>query len=113
MNALPTLQDKFDAVAQGMAGFFAQTTFAVSYAGKKSFGSCDKHIQALFPAGEPIGIGILLEVTAADGWFYVVFMQDWREDVYFNAFLKEIVSLNLDFDLLYSSEAKAPTFSLM
>lgn len=113
VNALPTLQDKFDAVAQGMAGFFAQTTFAVSYAGKKSFGSCDKHIQALFPAGEPIGIGILLEVTAADGWFYVVFMQDWREDVYFNAFLKEIVSLNLDFDLLYSSEAKAPTFSLM
>lgn len=112
VNSLPTLQDKFDAVAGGMAGFFEQTTFAISYSGKKSFGSCDGHIKALFPAGEPIGIGILLEVTAADGWFYVVFMQDWREDVYFNAFLKEIVSLNLDFDLLYSSEAKAPSFSL-
>lgn len=112
VNALPTLQDKFNAVAQGMEGFFAQTTFAVSYAGKKSFGSCDKHISAIFPAGEPIGIGILMEVTAADGWFYVVFMQDWREDVYFNAFLKEIVTLGLDFDLLYSSEAKAPKFSL-
>lgn len=112
VNSLPTLQDKFNAVAQGMAAFFAQTTFAISYAGKKSFGSCDKHISAIFPAGEPIGIGILMEVTAADGWFYVVFMQDWREDVYFNAFLKEIVTLNLDFDLLYSSEAKAPSFSL-
>lgn len=112
VNGLPTLQDKFDAVAQGMAGFFAQTTFAISYSGKKSFGTCDKHIEAIFPAGEPIGIGILMEITAADGWFYVVFMQDWREDVYFNAFLKEIVSLGLDFDLLYSSEAKAPTFSL-
>lgn len=112
VNGLPTLQDKFGAVGQGMADFFAQTTFAISYSGKKSFGSCDRHIQALFPAGEPVGIGILMEVTAADGWFYVVFMQDWREDVYFNAFLKEIVSLNLDFDLLYSSEAKAPAFSL-
>ena len=112
VNSLPTLQDKFDAVAQGMKAFFDQTTFAVSYSGKKSFGSCDRHIEALFPAGEPIGIGILMEVTAADGWFYVVFMQDWREDVYFNAFLKEIVSLGLDFDLLYSSEAKAPAFSL-
>lgn len=112
VNSLPTLQAKFDAVAQGMEAFFNQTTFAVSYTGKKSFGTCDKHIEALFPAGEPIGIGILMEVTAADGWFYVVFMQDWREDVYFNAFLKEIVSLGLDFDLLYSSEAKAPAFSL-
>lgn len=112
VNSLPTLQDKFDAVAQGMGAFFNQTTFAISYSGKKSFGSCDRHIEALFPAGEPIGIGILMEVTAADGWFYIVFMQDWREDVYFNAFLKEIVSLGLDFDLLYSSEAKAPSFSL-
>ena len=112
VNSLPSLQDKFDAVAQGMGAFFNQTTFAVSYSGKRSFGTCDKHIHALFPAGEPIGIGILMEVTAADGWFYIVFMQDWREDVYFNAFLKEIVTLGLDFDLLYSSEAKAPSFSL-
>ncbi|MCQ2156337.1 MAG: hypothetical protein MJY57_03955 [Bacteroidales bacterium] len=112
VNSLPTIQDKFDAVAGGMNAFFKQTTFAISYSGKKSFGSCDKHIEALFPAGEPIGIGILMEVTAADGWFYIVFMQDWREDVYFNAFLKEIVGLGLDFDLLYSSEAKAPSFSL-
>ena len=112
VNALPTLQDKLDAVGQGMGAFFNQTTFAISYSGKKSFGTCDRHIAALFPAGEPVGIGVLMEVTAADGWFYVVFMQDWREDVYFNAFLKEIVSLGLDFDLLYSSEAKAPAFSL-
>lgn len=112
VNSLPTIQAKFDAVGQGMAAFFAQTTFAVSYSGKKSFGSCDKHIEAIFPAGEPIGIGILMEITAADGWFYITFMQDWREDVYFNAFLKEIVTLGLDFDLLYSSEAHAPKFSL-
>lgn len=112
INSLPTLQDKFTAVAKGMETFFQQTTFAISYSGKKSFGSCDRHIEAMFPAGEPVGIGILIEVTAADGWFYIVFMQDWREDVYFNAFLKEIVNLGLDFDLLYSSEAKAPSFSL-
>ncbi len=112
VNSLPTLQDKFNAVEQGMKTFFDQTTFAVSYSGKKSFGSCDRHIEAFFPVGEPVGIGILMEVTAADGWFYIVFMQDWREDVYFNAFLKEIVGLGLDFDLLYSSEAIAPPFSL-
>ena len=112
INSLPTLKDKFDAVQAGMEAFFSRTTFSVSYSGKKSFGSCDKHIAALFPVGEPIGIGILMEVTAADGWFYIVFMQDWREDVYFNAFLKEIASMNLEFDLLYSSEAIAPKFSL-
>lgn len=112
INTLPTLNDKFGAVQQGMQAFFDQTTFAISYSGKNSFGTADRHISSLYPAGEPVGIGILMEVTAADGWFYVVFMQDWREDIYFNAFLKEIVSLGLDFDLLYSSEAHAPKFSL-
>ena len=112
INGLPTIEDKFAAVAQGMEGFFQQTTFAISYSGKKSFGSADRYITALYPAGEPIGIGILIEITAADGWFYITFMQDWREDVYFNAFLKQIVTLGIDFDLLYSSEAHCPRFSL-
>lgn len=112
VKALPTLQDKLAATAAGMEAFFDRTTFAISYSGKKSFGSVDRHISALFPAGEPTGIGILMEVTAADGWFYIVFMQDWREDVYFNALLKEIVALGLDFDLLYSSEAHAPKFAM-
>lgn len=112
INNLPTLNDKFSAVQQGMQSFFDQTTFAISYSGKRSFGTADRHISSLYPVGEPVGIGILMEVTAANGWFYIVFMQDWREDIYFNAFLKEVLSYGLDFDLLYSAEAKAPRFSL-
>lgn len=112
VNSLPTLQDKFAALEPGGQQMADGTTFCVSYAGTKSFGSCDKHIEALFPVGDIMGAGldILIEVTTADGWFYVSFIQGWREDVYFNAFLKEIVENNLDFDLIYSSKCKSPRF---
>lgn len=101
-----------DSLRPGGQQFADATTFCLSYAGTKSFGSCDKHIEALFPVCDIMGLGldIVIEVTTADGWFYVSFMQGWREDVYFNAFLKEIVENNLDFDLIYSSKCKSPRF---
>lgn len=112
INALPTLEDKIKTAQAAMAGVFRSHTFSVSYSGKSSYGSCDKHIAALFPQPQAVGCGILMEITAADGWFYITFIQEWREDVYFDAFIKEIIARGLDFDLLYSAQSRPAGFSL-
>lgn len=104
LAAFPTLQEKLDAAKAAMGSLFDSHTFLVSYSGKSDFGSCDKHIEALFPEPHATGIDTLIEVTSADGWFYLAYNQEWRNDVYFNAFVKQIVALGLDFDLLYSGE---------
>ena len=102
LSEMPTLEEKCKAASDGMTGLFRAHTFLVSYSGRSNFGSCDKYIKATFP--QPYGreIGILMEITSVDGNFYIDFIQEWREDVYFNAFIKELRSLGVDCDLLYS-----------
>lgn len=108
----PTLEKKLEVGQATLASVMKSHTFLVSYSGKGSFGSCDKHIAAAFPQVSAKGMNILMEVTSADGWFFITFIQEWREDVYFNAFMKEIVAQGLDFDLLYSAHNEQPGFSL-
>lgn len=55
---------------------------------------------------------MLIEVTSADGWFDLAISQEWQEDVYFNAFLKELTSLGLEYDLLYSAPNVPARFCL-
>lgn len=112
ISNLPTLEEKIAASKAAMAGVFTSHSFSVSYSGKSTYGSADKHIKALYPQPEAKGIGILIEITAADGWFYLTFAQEWCEDVYFDAFLKEIIAHGLDFDLLYSGQSDPAGFSL-
>lgn len=104
INALPTLEQKLAAAQQIMEMAVKTRTFSVSYSGKSCFGSCDSHIAALFPQLYIKNIGLAIEITATNGKFYLTISQGWREDVYFNAFLKELTALGLDYDLLYSAQ---------
>lgn len=112
INALPSLEEKIKTARAAMNGVFESHTFSVSYSGKSTYGTCDKHIAALFPQPEAKGIGVLMEITAADGWFDITYIQEWREDAYFDAFLKELIAHGIDFDLLYSAQNRPALFSL-
>lgn len=111
INSLDTLEEKLALGYSAMQTVADSHTFLVSYSGKSSYGTCDKHIKALYPQTGIKNMGILLEVTSADGWFYITFIQEWKEDIYFNAFIKEIISHGLDFDLLYSGQDQPARFT--
>lgn len=104
LNSLPTLEQKIKTGTEAMNSLFKAHTFLVSYSGKSNFGSCDKHIAAVIPAPYSHDLGILVEITAADGYFEITWAQDWSMDLYFNGFLKELSSLGLEYDLLYSGQ---------
>ena len=50
------------------------------------------------------GTGFVVEIAATNGKFYLTITQEWKEDVYFNAFLKELTAEGIDYDLLYSAQ---------
>lgn len=112
VNDMPTAREKIAAAHKMWEDAVLGRTFAVSYSGRSKFGTCDQYLKAFFPQVSAFMMGLLIEVTTADGWFYVTFIQEWKEDVYFNAFLKEIVSFGIDFDLLYSSEETRAIYTL-
>lgn len=112
VNALPTLKEKTDAAIGAMQTLFLSHSFLVSYSGKSNFGSCNEHIAAFFSQPYTRNFNMLIEVTSADGWFDLAISQEWQEDVYFNAFLKELTSLGLEYDLLYSAPNVPAKFCL-
>ena len=80
------------------------TTFQVSYVGLANMGAVAQYVTEaeLENAGE----GIMIEIMAVNGAFYLDFMQQWQEDLYFNAFCEELSSLGFDYELLDSGEQK-------
>lgn len=110
INAQPTLQGKIETAREAMKGAMTSHTFSVSYSGKSSFGTCDKHIAAFYPDVDARGIGLLLEICSADGKFFITFIQEWKEEVYFDAFLKELTRHGLDYTLLYSAPIEQSIF---
>lgn len=85
----------------------APYTFAVSYAGKNDFGECGAHIRGI--ASEVFVLSpMTLEVTVAGGNFFVTFSQLFEEDIYFNAFLKELESLGVEYRIVDESYIEGP-----
>ena len=80
------------------------TTFQVSYVGPANMGAVAQYVTEteLENAGE----GIMIEIMAVNGAFYLDIMQQWQEDLYFNAFCEELSSLGFDYELLDSGEQK-------
>ncbi|MDO4496983.1 MAG: hypothetical protein Q4B58_03995 [Bacteroidales bacterium] len=80
-------------------------TFAVSYSGKSTFGSCDKHIHAFYSMPN-VGCcpDLLIEITVMDGLFYICWEQQFKESLYFDAFIKEMELLGLGYKLISSGE---------
>lgn len=93
------------AVVKKVGGTYS---FMVSYSGKVSYGSCDKHIRGLYSDPNQTGVGMLTEITVADGHVLLNCMQEWKEDVYFNAFLDQLKSFGLDYEVVYSGPSGAP-----
>jgi len=102
IKSLPTLEQKNEISCKAMNSLFLSHTFFVSYSGKSNFGSCDKYILGTSPQPYAHNLGMLLEITASDGWFDITLAQEWSIDVYFDAFLKELTSCGIDYELLLS-----------
>jgi len=71
-----------------LRGIDLKGTFNLSYTGKVSYGTCDKHIRGLF--SEPnFGSDFACEVTVAKGQFILDIHQNWKEPVYVDALISE------------------------
>ena len=100
IDSLPQLSDKkavMFKVLKSMQGSMA--SFSVSYMGPAKFGAVEpyvKEIRALSAVGEN---AILVEITAANGYFYLDFVQQWQEEIYFDAFCEQLSLQGIPYEL--------------
>ena len=107
---IPTVDGKKQFMQKLMSSYKNNSTFEVSYVGPAKLGATERYVSEaeLENAGE----GIMIEVMAANGSFFLNIMQQWQENLYFDAFCEELSEIGLDYELLYCGEQKVAKVSL-
>ena len=113
IDSLPQLTDKKAVmlkVLKSMQGSMA--SFAVSYMGPAKLGAVEpyvKEIRVLSAVGEN---AILVEIMSANGYFYLDFAQQWQEEIYFDAFCRQLSLQGIPYELDGIEVHKAPGVEL-
>ena len=81
----------------------------VSYVGKANFGDSEKYITS-FKTETDTPSPILIEVAAVNGKFYLDFIQNFKDERYFNAFKKELEKLNIKCEVRDPIKQDLPRF---
>lgn len=87
-------------------------TFTLSYVGRASFGDCEKHIKEIYSDADAKHTGIFVEVNSIGDYFFLNFVQEWKERLYFDEFCNQMKGLGLEYEVLREGEFKIPDVSL-
>ena len=91
-------------------------TATVSYVGKADFGEAARYIQeyeALPSTALPsTHVPLTIEMSAVNGFFFINFIQYFKETDYYYAFLQQLRENEIDYDVLNMTEARYPDIEL-
>ena len=91
-------------------------TATVSYVGKADFGDaewCILENDALPSTALPsTHVPLTVELSAVNGYFFLNFIQFFREEDYFRVFVRQLRQNNIDYDVLDVTEARYPRITL-
>ena len=93
---LPTIEMKTQTAMQITGSFYNSSTYMVSYVGKWQYPQLGQHIKE-FWTSTPVGPFPLIEIAAVNGEIFVSMMQSFSEHLYYDAFLDELRSNNIEF----------------
>lgn len=110
VDRIPTLEGKKQMMQGVLNSYRNASTFQVSYVGPANMGAVDRYI--IEAEAENAGEGLTIEVMAVNGSFYLDIMQQWQEDLYFDAFCEELASLGFDYELLDCGELNIANVAL-
>lgn len=89
---------------------------AVSYVGKADFRDAEHYIQeyeALPSTALPsLHVPLTIEMSAVNGYFFINFIQYFRETDYVNMFICQLRDNAIDYDVLNTAEARYPRMEL-
>lgn len=100
METIPDLQSRKKMLQQVVSSFLDVDTFKVSYVGRSAMGAAETYIQSIYTQVDLNGSGIMLEVNSVNGKFCLSFLQEWEEDVYVKAFLRQLEQEGIDYTLV-------------
>lgn len=99
LKELPDLASRRFMMQKAVSASMGADTFKVSYVGKCGMGAAERYTKTMGTMIDLNGSGIMIEVNAVNGWFFLEFMQEWEEDVYVNAFCRQLEAEYIGYEL--------------
>lgn len=74
--------------------------FYVSYVGRCQFEETEKYINQFYTEPCVTGMGLMIEMNCLNDKFYLTFLQEWVESIYFDIFLKKLKECNISYKVI-------------
>lgn len=87
---MPDIASKKGYMRKVVARSMQMDTYKVSYVGKAALGDAEQYVSSIDSCLDISGAGIMVEVNSVHGTFHLSFMQEFAEDVYVKAFLRQL-----------------------
>lgn len=99
IDSLPRLADKKSAMFKVLKSMFGMNSYAVSYMGPARLGSVEQYVKEIRALSGVDENAILVEIMSANGYFYLDFVQQWQEEIYFDAFCRQLSLQGIPYEL--------------
>ncbi|MDY5986746.1 MAG: hypothetical protein SPJ81_07295 [Lachnoclostridium sp.] len=100
MDQLPTVEAKRAMANKMRESFMGRTSYVVSYVGQAKMGEAERYVKEIQIENELGNDGIVIEVIAANGYFFLEFAQQWGEELYFQGFCEELTAQGIGYEVL-------------
>lgn len=108
VEKVPSVWLKEKLVKKARAGSGKRRTFAISYVGKACFDDAEKHITAFYTDALEGGINMMMEINAVNDYFFISFVQEWKERLYFDAFCQQLEQLGFHYEVMGEGDYSLP-----
>lgn len=98
MDSCPDITSRKALMQQAVQAGLGGDSFKVSYVGKAGVGAPEQYIESIYSDIDVNGVGIILEINAVNGRFFISFLQEWRDDVYYRAFLNQLAKESIGYE---------------
>lgn len=106
----PTVERKCQLVNQVVSRYHGGATFNVSYVGPARLAAMEPYVlETQLQNDSP---DLTVEIMAAHGSFFLTIVQEWKEDLYFDAFCEELKAQGIEYQLLSRGVHQVPSITL-
>ena len=109
---MPTDKERLDAMAAADEHLGSAMTAVISYVGKAGFGDAEKYIQEFRTLTRCPDKGIIAEISAVNGRFFIDIIQPFSDPLYINGFLQELEQNGIAYDLHDPVKLQLPNIKL-
>lgn len=98
MDSLPEVGMKKATAHKVLSARLGSTSFALSYMGPARLGAVEQYVTELRLLNEAGANAIMIEIMSSNGYFFLDFVQQWQEDIYFDAFCQQLALQGIPYE---------------